>query len=109
MSKIPDSKRAQITAIVARVVSEIAGGDPNVDQVVTDAVSGVIYACYQSQVPGDPRTAIDDAMDLTTENDWLFTVKKLGNSFEFEVAFGSEMKAAKLKKSMRWARAAGTN
>jgi hypothetical protein len=109
MNKIPASQRAEITAIVGRVVSELGGGDPNVDRVVADAVSSVIYACYQLHVPGDPRTAIDSAIDLTTEKDWLFTVRKLGNSFEFEVAFGSEMKAAKLKRSVRLVREAGVN
>jgi hypothetical protein len=109
MNDIPDSKRAQITAIIARVISELAGGDPNIDWDVAAAVNDIVYVCYQSQVPGDPRAAIDKALDLTTEKEWLFTVKKLGNSFEFEVAFGTEMKAAKLKKSMRWLLDAGTN
>jgi hypothetical protein len=109
MNHIPDSKRAEITAIVARVISELAGGDPNIDWDVAAAVNDVIYVCYQSQVSGDPRAAVDAALDLTTEKDWLFTVKKLGNSFEFEAVFGNEMKAAKLHKSMRWVRADGAN
>jgi hypothetical protein len=28
MNHIPDSNRARITAIIARVISELAGGDP---------------------------------------------------------------------------------
>jgi len=43
------------------------------------------------------------------EKDWLFTAKKVGNSFQFEAVFGDEMETAKLAKSFQWVRRAGVN
>jgi hypothetical protein len=112
MNRIPDSKRAEITAIIARVISELAGGAIEDDQAVSEILINVLEVCCRSKMQCDPdeaRAKSKTALDLTTEKDWLFTVKKLGNLFELEVAFGSEMKAARLKKSMRWVLEAGTN
>ena len=112
MNPIPDNSRAQITAIVARVISELAGGAVEDDRAVSEILINVLEVCCISKMQCDPDEAQAKsvgALNLITEKDWLFTAKKLGNLFEFELALGTEMKAARLHKSMQWVREAGTN
>jgi hypothetical protein len=100
MNQIPNIQRARITAILCRVISELAGGDPADDIAVASALIDVTELCYQSKTTGDPAQARAEwirALDLTTETDWLFTAKKVGNEFEFK------------QKSVQWVRRAGVN
>ena len=112
MNEVPDIERARITAMLLRVISELAGGEPQLDRAVADLLSGTIAICYQSKVKG-PRKAAQGAMqtalDLVTDKEWLLTVKKVGHAFELEARFGDEMKTATLHETAQWLAPAGTN
>ena len=95
-----------------RVISELAGGDPELDRYVAEVLSGVIAICYQSKMKGSPmaaQVAMQAALDLVTDKDWLLTVKKSGQAFEFEAKFGDEMRIATLQEAAQWLAPAGTN
>jgi hypothetical protein len=112
MNDIPHTERARITAMLLRVISELAGGAPELDRAVSEVLSGVVEICHRSQVKGSPRTAqaaMQAALELVTDKDWLLTVKKVGQAFELEARFGDEMKTATLRESARWLAPAGTN
>jgi hypothetical protein len=112
MNKLPDSERAKIVAMLLRVVSELAGGRADDDLQVIALMGEIIDLCYRSKIDSATDatgSVLFESVSFIDQKDWLFTVKKLGNLFEFEVAFGNEMKAAKLKKSMRWVSKAGIN
>jgi|HubBroStandDraft_3_1064219.scaffolds.fasta_scaffold218913_1 hypothetical protein len=112
MNESESRQRAQVTAMFLRVISELAGGDPELDRYVAEVLSGVIAVCYQSKMKGSPmvaQVAMQAALDLVTDKDWLLTVKKSGQAFEFEAKFGDEMKTATLQESAQWLAPAGTN
>jgi hypothetical protein len=105
MTKITDTERAQITAMVLRVVNELAGGDPGLDRPVAEVLSGVIEICHCPHVKCSPKVAqaaMQAGLDLATDNDWLLTVKKTGTAFEFEAKFGANVKTATLRESAKW-------
>jgi hypothetical protein len=104
MNEIPDIDRARSTAIIIRLISELAGSDPTDDHGVTEIMSAVIEICYKSKLedsPGHNRAHLADAIKLITDKDWLFTVRKIGNSFQLEAKFGTEIKTAKLHTSIQ--------
>jgi hypothetical protein len=89
--------RAKIVAILCRVVSELAGGDPADDRETANAVQAIVALCCRR---GNVREW-DRALRLL-EQDWLFTVRKISSDFQMEATFGHEMKGAALEKSVRW-------
>jgi hypothetical protein len=83
MNESESRQRAQVTAMFLRVISELAGGDPELDRYVAEVLSGVIAICYQSKMKGSPmvaQVAMQAALDLVTDKDWLLTVKKSGQA-----------------------------
>jgi hypothetical protein len=95
--------------MVLRMISELAGGDPGLDGYVSEILSAVIAVCYQSKVNGFAEKALQTALELVTNKDWLLTVQKTGNAFEFEAKFGDQIKTASLRESNKWLAEAGTN
>jgi hypothetical protein len=94
MNELENQQRARITAMILRVISELAGGDPGLDCSVAETLSGVIEVCHRSTVKGSPRVAqaaLQAALTLVTNEDWLLTVKKSGQVFELEARFGAEV------------------
>jgi len=87
------------------VISELAGGDSELDGCVAEVLSGAIAVCYQSKAEGSQEAAqiaMQAALDLVTEKEWLLTVKKVGQAFELEARFGDEMKTATLQGTAQW-------
>jgi hypothetical protein len=85
--------RAQITAMLLRVISELAGGDPGLDLAVSEVCSGVIEVCYGSKVEGSPEAAeaaMQAALGLVTDSNWRLTITKTRQLFELEARFGDE-------------------
>jgi hypothetical protein len=113
MNESESRQRARITAMLLRVISELAGGDPELDRAVAEVLSGVIEICHRSKVKGSANAAqvsMQAALDLVTDKDWLLTIKKAAGSFEFEAKFGTaEMKSAELANSVAWVAQAGVN
>jgi hypothetical protein len=112
MNEIPNIDRARVTAILARLISELAGGDSGLDQTVTAILSGLIEICCRSKMqslPDQGRAAWESAVELVSEKDWLLTVKNIGGSFEIEAKFGHQMKTAGLQQTVGWLSKAGTN
>jgi hypothetical protein len=112
MNEIPHIERARITAMLLRVISELAGGDPGLDRAVAEALSGVIEVCHECRTESSPKaaqTAMQAALELVSDKDWLLTVKKVGQAFELEAKFGDEMKTTTLRETAQWLAPAGTN
>jgi len=55
------------------------------------------------------RPLFFEAVELIDQKDWLFTVRKIGDVFQFEAKFGRELETAKLSKSIAWVSEAGAN
>jgi hypothetical protein len=103
MNHIPEKDRARITVIVARLISELAGGDQELDQRSAGVISEVIDLCCRSKMQspsGSGRDAFMEAVELIDGKDWLFTVRKMGNDFQLEAKFGQEISTAKFSKSV---------
>jgi hypothetical protein len=43
------------------------------------------------------------------EKDWLFVVKKIGGSFQYEAKFGTDIETAELESTFEWVAKAGIN
>jgi hypothetical protein len=87
-NQIPDADRAKIVAILLRVISELAGGDVAEDQAVQSVMLAILELCY-----GSPNARNwNSALRLVTESEFVFTVRKIGEDFQFEAIFGHEMK-----------------
>jgi hypothetical protein len=110
MNAIPIKDRARITAILLRLISELAGGDVDADRAVAAIVVDILDVCYKSRVGEDPcaRDEWFEAIEVL-EKDWVFTVRKIGDEFCFESKFGYEMKSGTLEKSVGWLSEAGNN
>jgi hypothetical protein len=103
MNQLSEKERAQITVIVARLISELAGGNKELDQRTAAVISEIIDLCCRSKMQsptGSGRQAFMEALELVDHKDWLFTVQKIGDAFRLEASFGQEIKAAKLSKSV---------
>jgi hypothetical protein len=113
MNRLQNNDRAQLTVILMRLVSELAGSDERLDGRVGELINGIIELCCSSKLeslPDGGRALFYEAVNLITQKDWLLTVKKLGNSFEFEAKFGTaEMESAELANSVIWVTQAGVN
>jgi hypothetical protein len=75
-------------------------------------MSGVIAVCHRGHVQCSarlPQAAMQDALVLVTDKDWLLTVKKIGEHFEFEAKFGQDMASATLQDSIKWLAQTGSN
>jgi hypothetical protein len=93
MNEPENFPRAQITAMLLRVISELAGGDPGLDRAVSEVCSGVIEICHGSKVKGSgaaAEAAMQTALDMVTDSDWRLTITKAGQLFELEAKFGDE-------------------
>lgn len=95
-----------------RLVSELAGGDESFDGRVVVLIEEIIDLCCRSkmeELPDSGHSMFLEAIDLMDQKDWLFVIKKLGNSFELEAKFGTEIKSAKLAETTGWVSQAGIN
>jgi hypothetical protein len=59
--------------------------------------------------PDRARAFWDNAIDLVTDKDWLFLVRKTEDAFLLEAIFGEEIKPLTLEKWAVVLREAGTN
>jgi len=57
MNQIPNIQRARITAIICRLISELAGGDPADDLAVASVLIDATELCYKSKARGNPDDA----------------------------------------------------
>jgi hypothetical protein len=97
MNDLPPVERARITAMLLRVISELAGGDPRLDRAVAEVLSGVIEICHRSKVKGpgaSAEAAMQAALDSVTNKDWRLSITKAGQLFELEAKFGDEVQRA---------------
>lgn len=92
MNEPENCPRAQITAMLVRVISELAGGDPGLDWAVSEVCSGVIEICHRSKVTA-AEAAMQAALDRVTNQDWRLTITKTGQGFELEAKFGDEVQS----------------
>jgi hypothetical protein len=85
------------------LISELAGGNKELDQRTAGVIGEVIDLCCRSKMQspsGSGRDAFMEALKQVDEKDWLFTIQKIGDNFLLEAKFGEEMRAAKLSKSV---------
>jgi hypothetical protein len=94
MNDFGNAHRAQITAMLLRVISELAGGDPELDRAVGKVLSGVSEICHGSKVKGSRaagQAAMQVALESVTNKDWRLTITKTGQVFELEAEFGESV------------------
>jgi hypothetical protein len=112
MNGIPDNERAKITAVLMRVVSELAGGHTDDDPQVAALMGEIIDVCYRSKkdsTDDEARSLLFESVDFIDRKDWLFIVKKIGESFQYEAKFGTDIGNAKLESTVEWISEAGKN
>jgi hypothetical protein len=112
MKQIPDNERAKIVAVILRLISELAGCCANDDTRVELLMGEIMDLCFRTKAAGTPafvRALFFDSVDFAEQKDWLFAVKKIGESFQFEAKFGSDIKTANLESSVKWVAKAGVN
>jgi hypothetical protein len=112
MNKLPDSERAKIVAMLLRVVSELAGGRADNDLQVVALMGEIIDLCYRSKIDSATDatgSVLFESVDFVDQKDWLFVVKKIGASFQYEAKFGTDIETAKLESSVEWVAKAGIN
>ena len=91
-NEIPNADRAEIVAILVRLISELAGGSPTHDRDVDSVMLATRELCYRSGRIADWHNAIN----LVTDKDWVFTVRKTADNFELEANFGRQTQTAVL-------------
>jgi len=87
----------------ARLISELVGGDEELDSRSASVIGEVIDLCCRSKMQspsGSGRDAFIEALELVDQKDWLFTIRKLGDDFQLQAKFGQEITAARLPKSV---------
>jgi hypothetical protein len=98
-----DKDRARITVILARVISELVGGDKELDERSAGVIAEIFDLCCKSKMQspsGSGRDAFIEALELVKQKDWLFTIRKIGEEFQLEAKFGEAVKAARLSNSV---------
>src|SRR5262245_15412162 len=103
MHQLSEKERARITVILARLISELAGGEKDLDERTAGVIAEIFELCCKSKMQspsGSGRDAFIEALELVNQKDWLITIRKFGDEFQLEAKFGHEVKAAKLSKSV---------
>jgi hypothetical protein len=56
---------------------------------------------------GQARSLLFESVDFIDQKDWLFVVKKIGESFWYEAKFGMDIEPAKLESTVQSVAKAG--
>jgi hypothetical protein len=108
MENLSPKERAQVTVVLMRLILDLANGDAELtDPDLASALQQVMYLCYKSKTEALRelgRVFFAEALELVEQKDWLFTVMKLDSHFHLELKFGTDIKTARLAKSIAWVR-----
>jgi|SRR6516162_2251701 hypothetical protein len=91
---ITATERAQITFIIVRIISELAGGQPANDAKVAAIVRAMLPVCHVQKTPWLKAVA------QLGDEDWLLTILKLGDEFNFEAKIAMDVQTAELHRSV---------
>lgn len=97
-----DIALTRITAILIRIINELAGGEQIHDSAVAQIADQLLELCCKPNLScshDEGRQLWNNAIDLLDEKAWLFSVQKMGDLFEFEVKVGKEIATAQLPKN----------
>jgi hypothetical protein len=70
----------------------------------------IIDVCCRSKMDcpaGQARSLLFESVDFIDQKDWLFVVKKIGESFWYEAKFGMDIEPAKLESTVQSVAKAG--
>jgi hypothetical protein len=101
-SPYPDIDRAQITAILIRLISELAGDDVDSDPAFAEIAHAIIELCCKSHLQcsdDEGRRLWNETLDrLEQKEAWFLAVESVRGILTIETKFGHTIKMAQLPK-----------
>jgi len=94
-----------VAYVRAKLISELACGDKDIDERTAAVISEVLELCCKSKMDspsGAGRATFIEALELGDRKDWVFTIMKLDRNYHLEVKFSTDIQKARLRNKVAW-------